>query len=103
MQNIITYVHGCKSWWWKHPEECRDFVAAHFHGMALVVEENKALDPVNVALLGAKTKVPDPDGCPYLIEKLGPPFCYGNRYNIGSFHTKQPLSEIFNKLLGITH
>ncbi|MGH8715822.1 MAG: hypothetical protein ACREUI_03670, partial [Burkholderiales bacterium] len=69
MQNIITYVHGCKSWWWKHPEECRDFVVAHFHGVALVLEENKTLDPVNVALLGAKTKVPDLDGCPYLIEK----------------------------------
>jgi len=35
---------------------------AHLVGVALVVEENKAADPVNVGLFGADGIVLDPDG-----------------------------------------
>ena len=49
-------------------EESFDFGGAHLVGVALVVEEDEAADPVDVGLFGADGVVFDPDGVTDLIE-----------------------------------
>ena len=44
------------------------FRDAHLKGMALFVEEDIALDPIDVSLLGANGIVLDPDSVTHLIQ-----------------------------------
>ena len=44
--------------------------SAHLLGMALVVEEDEAFDPVDVGLAGARRVVHETDGVIHLFEQL---------------------------------
>ena len=50
-------------------EKGRDEDVAHVFGMAVVVEENEAPDPVQVAILGAEGIVPEAYGVADLVEE----------------------------------
>lgn len=50
-------------------EELADLIRAHLRGVALAVEEDEALDPVDVGALRADAIMPEPQGSPDLLEE----------------------------------
>jgi hypothetical protein len=52
-------------------QECGDFRGAHLRRMTLAVEEDVALDPVDIGLLGASAVVAGLDGVADAVEEAG--------------------------------
>ena len=51
-------------------EKCPDFGAPHFLGMALVVEQDEALNPLHRGLLRAVSKMLEPDGITHPVQEF---------------------------------
>jgi hypothetical protein len=51
-------------------EKSSDFPHAHFSRVALVVEVDKAFDPMNMALLSSAAVMPRANGYPDSVKKL---------------------------------
>ena len=50
-------------------KERRDLALTHFLRMALGVEEDEALDPMHVSLLGADAQMAHPDGLSHALQE----------------------------------
>lgn len=59
-----------RRWGWAVGEEVLDLGAPHLAGMALVGEQDDALGPLHVGLLGAQSTAPEADGVEHLVQEL---------------------------------
>jgi hypothetical protein len=50
-------------------KEGRDFALAYFRRMALGVEEDKTLDPMNIGVLGANAQMTHPDSFSHALQE----------------------------------
>src|SRR6266480_4148503 len=76
-------------------EKPRHFLFRHFSGVTFAMEKNKALNPIDVSLLGANTVMSDANDIAHLVEQFG--FVFRRRAGYRSLHDAD--SAVFNPKL----